>query len=183
MALSLTSHALVEQGVIPDKYSLAKGENISPPFDWLGAPAGTKSFALTSVDPDVPWGNFELPGPGSLYGDLFVHWIVYDLPASATSLAEGAGSPGTLPQGAKHLNNTARDFGEGTPFWQHRGGWIGCAPPAGDRAHRYVFTLYALNVDALDVSPDASYSDFIEALKDKVLATSTLTSYFGVKAE
>ncbi len=180
---SLTSPVLVEQGTMPDKYTLAKGENVSPPLQWSGAPEGTRSFALSNVDPDVPWGSFGLPPAGTLFADLFVHWVAHDIPASVASLPEGAGAPGALPQGAQNLNNTARDFGEGTPFWQHREGWIGCAPPAGDKAHRYVFTLYALNEASLGLSPDAHYSDFIEALKGKVIATTSLTVYFGVKGE
>lgn len=181
--VALTSTAIVEQGVMPDKFTLAKGDNVSPPLTWSDAPANTQSLAVTCVDPDVPWGNFGLPAPGSLFGDLFVHWVAYDLPPDVDNLPEGAGGKGALPGGGKHLNNTARDFGEGTPFWEHREGWIGCAPPAGDRAHRYVFTLYALSEPSLNLSPESHYSDFLEAAAGKVLATATLTVYFGVKAE
>lgn len=183
MAFALTSTVLVEQGVMPDKYTLAAGDNVSPPLSWSGAPEGTRSFALSCVDPDVPWGNFGLPNPGTLFADLFVHWAVYDIPRNISTLGEGAGSAVGLPQGAKQLNNTANDFGADSPFYQYREGYIGCAPPAGDRAHRYLFTLYALDSESLGVAADGHYRDYLESLKGKVLATASLQVYFGVKPE
>ena len=181
MTFALTSPALVEQGTMPDKYTLAKGENTSPPLEWSGAPEGTQSFVLTCVDPDVPWGNFGLPGPGTLYGDLFIHWMAYDLPATVASLP--AGASGSLSGGAKELDNTAADFGSESPFYQYRKGYIGCAPPPGDRAHRYIFTLYALNTGSLGVAESGRYNDLEEALKGKVIAATSLMVYFGQKAE
>lgn len=183
MTFALTSPSLAEQGVMPDKYTLAAGENTSPPLAWAGAPEGTRSFALALVDPDVPFGSFGLPAPGTLYGDLFVHWTVFDIPASTTSLPEGAGAAGAIPGGAKQLNNTAADFGDESPMAQFKAGYIGCAPPAGDHAHRYLFTLYALNTDSLGIADSAHYSDFINALAGKVIATTSLMVYFGQKAQ
>ena len=179
---TLTSAEIVDQGIMPDKYTLAGG-NTSPPLSWGDAPQGTRSFALTMLDPDPPWGEFGLPSPGFLPGDLFVHWVVYEVPANVTDFAEGAGSGGALPSGAKQLNNNAREFGPEAPYYPHRMGYIGCAPPPGDRAHRCTFTLYALNTDSLVLSPDGSYTDFINAIKGKVLARSSLVVYFGTKAE
>ena len=107
-------------------------KNISPALAWTGAPAGTKSFALLCHDPDAPTG-----------GTGWWHWLVLNIPATASSLAKGAGSTdgSGLPAGAVQVNN---DFGGP--------GWGGPCPPQGDKPHRYIFTLYALKVDRLDAS-------------------------------
>lgn len=113
----------------------AGGDNISPALAWSGAPPGTKSFALNVHDPDAPTGSG------------WWHWVLYDIPATTTELKRGAGSAkgDLLPRGAKQGR---------TDFGSHEYG--GAAPPPGHGNHRYVFTLYALNVDKLEASPDAS---------------------------
>ena len=171
----LLSPEIVEQGVIPAKYSTDNPNQVgvSPPLNWSDVPQGTKSFALTLVDPDVPleeeWFPYkDMLKVGILPGDLFVHWMVYSIPASVTSLSEGASTGGNLPADAKELVNNM-----GMP------GYFGMGPPAGHKAHKYTFTLYALSVDALELSPEASYIDFINAIKGKILATASLSGYFG----
>ncbi|MEP7161465.1 MAG: YbhB/YbcL family Raf kinase inhibitor-like protein [Dermatophilaceae bacterium] len=120
--------------MLPDAQVYAAG-NTSPRLRWSGAPAGTKSYAVSCYDPDAPT-------PSG-----FWHWFVVNVPGSVTELAEGAGAaPGTaLPEGASHLGNDfgTRDFG-------------GAAPPPGDRAHRYMFAVTALDVERLDVEPDTA---------------------------
>lgn len=108
------------------------GRNVSPALNWSGAPAGTKSFALLCQDPDAPTG-----------GAGWWHWLMLNIPPSATGLAKDAGKAdgSNLPAGAMHVNT---DFGGP--------GWGGPCPPPGDKPHRYVFTLYALTVDRLDPS-------------------------------
>jgi hypothetical protein len=172
---NLLSSEIVEQGIIPTKYTQDNPNKIgiSPPLNWSDAPQGTKSFALAVVDPDVPleeeWFPFkEMLKVGMLPGDLFIHWIVYDIPASATGLSEGASPGGSLPASAKELKNSM-----GTS------GYLGMGPPPGHKAHSYIFTLYGLNTDTLGLSPEASYVDFINAMKGKILATASLTAYFG----
>ena len=172
---TLTSPEIVEQGIFPTMYTMDNPNQvgISPPFDWNSAPEGTKSFALTLVDPDVPleeeWFPFKDQIKVGIWpGDLCVHWIVYDIPASATGLSENASPGGNLPVGTKELKNSM-----GTP------GYLGMGPPPGHKAHKYIFTLYALSVEMLGLSPNLGYTDFINALKGKVLATASLNGYYG----
>lgn len=109
------------------------GRNISPELHWSGAPAAAKSFALTVYDPDAPTGSG------------WWHWVVYNIPASVTSLPAGAGSGGGLPSGATQGNT---DFGQP--------GFGGACPPKGDKPHRYFFTVYALDVPRIEVPATAT---------------------------
>lgn len=166
----LTSPEIVEQGIIPAKYTMDNPNKVgvSPPLNWSDPPPGTKSFALSLVDPDVPleedWFPYkEVLKVGTLPGDLFVHWMVYDIPASARGMEEGK-----IPAGAKELKNNM-----GLP------GYLGMGPPPGHKAHKYIFTLYALSTQSLGLSPQATYLDFINAMKGRILAWASLTAYFG----
>lgn len=109
------------------------GENRSPALRWSHPPAGTRSFVLTLYDPDAPTGSG------------WWHWIVLDIPAGTTGLPAGIGKGSALPAGAREGRN---DIG--------RPGYMGFCPPAGDRPHRYVFTLHALKIDKLPVPDDAT---------------------------
>ena len=122
MPLQLSSPAFVHQGSIPMQYT-CEGADLSPPLTWSGVPAGTKGLALIVDDPDAP----DPKAPKTTW----VHWVVYNLPASTTGLAENA-ARGGLPQGAK----------DGINDWK-RTGYGGPCPPIG--RHRYFFKLYALD--------------------------------------
>lgn len=130
------------------------GGNVSPQLSWTGAPSGTKSFALTVFDPDAPTGSG------------WWHWIVVNIPASATQLPAGA-SGAKMPAGAQE---TRTDFG--------KPGYGGPCPPAGDPPHHYVFTIYALKVDKLDLDAQASGAMASFMIRQNKLASATITATF-----
>ena len=135
------------------------GKNISPALQWSGAPKGAKSFALLVHDPDAPTG-----------GAGWWHWLVIDIPAGATELRKDAGKTdgANLPRGAVQI---ATDFG--AP------GWGGPCPPAGDKPHRYNFTLHALKIEKLDVPKDAQASLVGFMVNANSIAKATLTGKYG----
>ncbi len=134
------------------------GGNQSPALAWSGAPAGTKSFAVTCYDPDAPTGSG------------WWHWVMFDIPAGVTALAAGAGeaSGARAPAGAVQTNT---DFG--AP------GFGGPCPPPGHGPHRYVFTVHALKVARLEVPPTATAALVGFNLHFAALATATLTAHYG----
>jgi Raf kinase inhibitor-like YbhB/YbcL family protein len=141
MALTLTSPAFQPMGAIPKQYT-CDGADLAPPLQWTSVPAGARSLALIVDDPDAP----DPAKPQRTW----VHWVLYDIPPTATGLPEGAKS-GDLPRGTREGNND----------WK-RAGYGGPCPPIG--RHRYFFKLYAL---------DAPLGDLGGADKAKVEAAMT----------
>jgi len=152
-ALALHSSAFADHGAIPARYT-CEGDDISPPLEWGAPPAGTQSLALVVDDPDAP----DPAAPRRTW----VHWVVYDLPATATSLAEGA-ARGGLPAGARDGKN---DWG--------RRGWGGPCPPIG--RHRYFFKLYALD-RALE-RDSLTKAELEKAIEGHVLARAELVGTY-----
>ena len=135
------------------------GANLSPELSWANAPTGTKSFAVMLYDPDAPTGSG------------WWHWVVYNIPATAMELARGAGSgKAPLPEGAVQGRT---DFG--TP------GFGGACPPPGHKPHRYIFTVYALKTDKLDVPPDASPAMIGYMSNANSLGKASFTAMYGRK--
>jgi len=154
--MELKSQAFGDEGKIPQPYVMpgAGGKNLSLPVQWSGAPAGTKSLALSIVDPHPVARNW-------------VHWLVINLPAEASGLAEGA-SGKNMPPGAVELHNSWGKAGYGGP-----------QPPPGTGDHPYVVTLYALNIAKLELPPATNLAGFQKALEGKVLGTAKMTGYYG----
>lgn len=145
-AFILRSEDFEDGGTIPSKFT-CDGEDVSPQLSWENAPKGTKSFALSVVDPDAP-------------GGTFVHWLVYDIPSDVREIERGR-----LPEGAKQIEN---DFGERR--------YRGPCPPSG--THRYVFTLYALDVEHLK---DVDRDNFFKVVKEHAIGEAKLTGLYARK--
>ncbi|GAB2673603.1 YbhB/YbcL family Raf kinase inhibitor-like protein [Thalassiella azotivora] len=152
----------VADGAPMDERHTYGGGNESPHLRWSGAPEGTRSFVVTCFDPDAPT-------PAG-----FWHWTVVDLPASTTELVRGAGSQGgdALPEGAFMVRS---DFGDAR--------YDGAAPPPGDRPHRYVFAVHALDVDTLGVHAGATPTVVAFSLNGHTLGRALLTPTFQAPAE
>jgi Raf kinase inhibitor-like YbhB/YbcL family protein len=134
------------------------GDNISPALEWKGAPAKTKGYALTMYDPDAPTGSG------------WWHWVVYNIPAGVAKLAAGAGDPSKnlLPEGAEQGNT---DFG--------KPGYGGPCPPKGDKPHHYHFTIFALDVNKLDIPSGATAAYVGFNIHAHTLATAKLNALYN----
>jgi len=147
----LESPAFADGETIPRRHT-CDGEDVSPPLIWREAPEGTRTFVLTVTDPDAPKGTW-------------IHWLVLDLPASATALPEGASGSEGLPGGAS----------EGLNSWGRRG-WGGPCPPSG--THRYFFRLHALK-EAVRLPAQVDASRLAGLLEGHVLAEATLMGRYA----
>ncbi|MBS9405137.1 YbhB/YbcL family Raf kinase inhibitor-like protein [Halomonas sp. TRM85114] len=144
--MQLESSAFKAQGTIPTKHT-GEGEDVSPALSWQGAPEGTKGFAVICHDPDAP-----LVQNGS-YG--FVHWVLYNLPASTTSLEENSG------EGNSGLN----DFG--------KQGYGGPMPPEGHGIHQYYFWVLALG-KATDLPEGLALPELLKQVEPHLLGMNRL---------
>jgi len=133
------------------------GANVSPELNWSGAPMGTKSFAVTVYDPDAPTGSG------------WWHWLIFNIPADVHSLPGNAGNPqsGLAPAGSVQSRTDFGAVGYGGP----------CPPPGAP--HHYIFTVYALKTDKLDLDPQASGAMVGFYLNANKLASASLTATYG----
>lgn len=131
------------------------GKNLSPQLSWSGFPEETRGFAITCFDPDAPTGSG------------FWHWVLVNLPDSVTVLDRGVDPP---PEDGLCVRNDYGDRGYG-----------GAAPPPGDRPHRYVFAVHALDVDAIEVPPDATPAYVGFNLTFHTLARATIRPTFETR--
>ncbi|MGQ0564937.1 MAG: YbhB/YbcL family Raf kinase inhibitor-like protein [Gemmobacter sp.] len=154
----------IPQGaVIPDRF--VEESPLSPRLLWSAVPEGTRSFALTVTDPDLP-DAFNFPRS-------FAHWMVHDIPAHIRELGEGASNSLAMPAGAVELRSDFVTFK--IPGFDR--GWGGPWPP--DRQHRYVFTLYALKVPKIAVPPDADHPAFAAIVMPVVIEQASFTAVYG----
>jgi Raf kinase inhibitor-like YbhB/YbcL family protein/uncharacterized protein (TIGR00297 family) len=141
--ITLSSPAFEQGQPIPSKFT-CEGENISPELQWGDLPASTKSLALIMDDPDAPMGTY-------------VHWVIYSIPPTLTSLAEGVSTePQVNGVGTQGLNSARRS------------GYTGPCPPPG-KPHRYYFTLYALDIWT-EFNPGFSKEQVLQQIEGHTLA-------------
>jgi len=151
VALQIKSTVFEQGEIIPKKYS-CDGENVSPPLNWSDIPKGTKSFALILDDPDAP-------------AKIWVHWIIYNIPADQRSLDEYIPDGERLANGALHGTNDYQKFG-----------YRGPCPPGG--THRYSFKIYALD-SMLNILPGLSKQKLLSAMKGHVIEQGKLIGRYA----
>ncbi len=144
--MELKSPAFQAGNMIPSKYT-CDGQDVSPPLSWSDPPAGTTTFALISDDPDAPRGTW-------------VHWVIWNIPASARTLEENLSKTASLANGA---TQGTTDF--------HRVGYGGPCPPSG--VHRYYFKLYALDT-ALNLPSSTTKKGLEQAMQGHILGQAEL---------
>ena len=132
------------------------GQNISPELHWSNVPKGTKSFAISMYDPDAPTGSG------------WWHWQVVNIPANIRSIATDASAKHTFPKGTLEIVN---DYGTA--------GFGGACPPVGDKAHQYIVTVYALDVETLSVESTTNAPIVGYQMNAHTLAKASLVAYYG----
>lgn len=155
--LTLTSPDFEDGGIIPNQYTQAVPDAKSPKLDWTHVPAGTQSFAIIFHDPDVAIQRKT--------GDV-LHWMIFNIPGTATGLPGGVPAEAKLPDGAINAKNLRGGVGYMGPG----------APPAGPY-HHYTFELFALDTK-LDLGPDATRDEVLAAMQGHILGKAVLEGRF-----
>lgn len=201
--MRLTTTAFADNGAIPGECAFAVidaaahvrlSANRNPDFAWRDAPAGTRSLALVCHDPDVPSRGDDVNQegrvvPASLPRVDFFHWVLIDLDPSTTSIARGSHSDGVTPRGkpgpqapreGRHgINDYTGWFAGDKDMGGDYHGYDGPCPPWNDEiAHRYVFTLYALDVPRLAVPDEFTGADARAAMDGHILAQASVTGRY-----
>ena len=201
--MQLVSNSLTDGAAIDEKYAfaiidrenhVALSENQNPHLAWSGAPEGTRSFAVVVHDPDVPSAGDDVNQAGkevpeSLPRVDFYHWTLFDIPAEQTSLKEGAHCHGISPRGKngpdagnglRHgMNDYTGWFAGDADMEGNYFGYDGPCPPWNDSIiHRYVFTVYALDVETLPTGDDFSGAALAETIKAHALDSASLTGTY-----
>ena len=151
--LQLLSDAFTNNALIPSEYS-CEGEDSSPSLKWNQAPSGTKTFALSCVDPDAPMDNW-------------IHWIAWNIPSDWRSLHK------------KIRSDDQSQFTQGTNSWGSIG-YGGPCPPVGHGTHRYYFTIYALD-EIISLDSSAQMDDLLQVIENHVLEKAELIGKYERK--
>jgi Raf kinase inhibitor-like YbhB/YbcL family protein len=151
ICVKVFTSAFREGGLIPPKYT-CDGEDVSPPLEWDGVPQGAQSLALIVDDPDAPSG-------------VFVHWLLYDIPARENGLTEGIGVAGPRAGGGTQGRNGFGKTAYGGP-----------CPPSG--THRYYFRLYALDA-ALGLPAGVTRQELESAMRGHLIAETQMMVRYG----
>ncbi len=203
--MRLTSSSITAGQRVPQRYAFGKpdgtgkatlSDNVSPHLAWSDVPAGTKSFAVVMVDPTVPAVGDDMNQegktlPANMPRTDFYHWILIDIPASVTELAEGLHSDGVVfggksgpdaPGGTRHGVNNYSDFYQGDPdLGGDYFGYDGPFPPWNDElVHTYNFTVYAVDTERLPVEGNFTGPDILDALEGHVLDSAIITAAYSV---
>ena len=203
--MKLSSDSFDDGAAIPGQFAfcipateghVSLGANRNPHLAWSDAPAGTQSFVVICHDPDVPSRGDDVNQEGrSVPADLprvdFFHWTLIDLPASTLSIAEGAhsaevvpnGKPGPeLPDGSRHgLNDYTGWFAGDEQMKGNYFGYDGPCPPWNDSIrHRYVFTVYALDIPRVNVEGAFTGQQVRNAIAKHILAQASLTATYSL---
>ena len=203
--MKLTTTAFSELEPIPPEYAFGKvdprtrvslSENLNPDFAWNDVPVGTRSFVLLCHDPDVPSKGDDVNRegrsiPASLPRVEFFHWVLVDLPSTMTKIACGEFSNGVTargkagPQAARGARQGINDYtgwfaGDKDMAGDYYG-YDGPCPPWNDSIpHRYVFTLFALNVKRLGLEGTFNGSDVRRAMQGKMLAQASVSGRYAL---
>jgi Raf kinase inhibitor-like YbhB/YbcL family protein len=190
--LSVRVDSFVTGRVVPVAYAYCiaakaghagQGRDVSPPISWSRGPAGTASYAVVVVDPDVPtvFTDANKEGkviPASMARRPYYHWLLVDIPRSVTNLPPDAGSkdPAAKPAGRTPFGLTGlNDYGGG------RGGYDGPCPPWNDAiVHHYHFQVYALNVARLALPANFMGPDVVRAMQGHILARGEVVGLYSI---
>jgi Raf kinase inhibitor-like YbhB/YbcL family protein len=203
--MRFTTTAFSELEAIPAEYAFGKtdarthvslSENLNPDFAWNDVPVGTRSFVLLCHDPDVPSKGDDVNREGKIVpANLprvdFFHWVLVDLPSTMTKIACGEFSNGVTPRGkagpqAAHfarqgINDYTGWFASDADMAGNYFGYDGPCPPWNDElAHRYVFTVVALDIARLPVEGRFGGADVRRAMQSHVLAQASITGRYAL---
>lgn len=203
--MKLSSHDLKDQHPIPPRFAfgqladdapMALSDNVSPHLAWSEAPAGTRSFAVLCMDPDVPSRIDDVNQEGKvLAADMarvdFCHWVMVDVPPTVTELATAACGEGIVPggkqdppgpKGSRQGINDYTGFMAGNPEMAGQyHGYDGPCPPWNDELlHHYAFTVYALDVERLELADGFTGPDALKAMDGHILGQASLTGTYSL---
>jgi hypothetical protein len=204
--MQLTSPSFSDGASIPPAYCLGKFDpethvtfaaNRNPALNWTGAPEGTRSLAITVVDPDAPSvaddaNKEDREIPADMPRTDFTHWAMVDVAPATRSIAEAEYSDGVTPRGKSGLEANPREGVNDYTGWfagdpEMEGtyrGYDGPCPPWNDTIpHRYVFTVYALDVDRLDLDDGFSAGDLVTAAQGHILDSASISGVYTLNPD